>query len=178
LTRAIPFAAAALAGAVVLALCLAVTGGSRTAERSAPAPAATWKAPDGSFSIATPAGWKAVANGSAATVLQRADKRGVVVIRRRAAVTAPLSRLAGQLQRRLRGQIADFEPAGSRLATVGGTQGLVYTFVRPVANQVQSVVVAPAGDRSYTLDLVADGDAPDVARELAAMVRSFTPKHA
>ena len=55
-------------------------------------------------------------------------------------------------------------------------EGLVYTFVRPRANQVQSVVVAPAGDRSYTLDLVADGDAPDVARELAAMVRSFSPR--
>ena len=46
---------------------------------------------------------------------------------------------------------------------------------RPVTGQVQSVVVAPAGDRSYTLDLVADGDAPDVARELASMVRSFDP---
>ena len=42
--------------------------------------------------------------------------------------------------------------------------------------QVQSIVVAPAGSRSYTLDLVADGGAPDVARELAGMVRSFSPR--
>jgi hypothetical protein len=62
------------------------------------------------------------------------------------------------------------------VADISGGQALVYTFVRPAANQVQSVVVAPAGDRSYTLDLVADGDAPDVARELAGMVRSFAPK--
>jgi hypothetical protein len=107
--------------------------------------------------------------------VQRADKRGVVVIRRRPAVTVPLERLAARLEARLRGQIADFKPAASRIAPVGGGRGLVYTFVRPRANQVQSVVVAPAGDRSYTLDLVADGDAPGVARELAAMVRSFTP---
>ena len=173
--RALPFAAAALAGAVVLALCLAVTGGSKRAERTATAKPASFEAADGSFTILTPKGWKAVADGKAATVLQRADKRGVVVIRKRPPVTTPLSRLAGQLQRRLRGQFDDFRPAGSRLATVGGEQGLVYTFTRPVANQVQSVVVAPAGDRSYTLDLVADGDAPDVARELAGMVRSFAP---
>jgi hypothetical protein len=174
MTRALPFAGAAIAGALLLALCLALTGGG--AAGPAVAKAATWKAPDGSYSIVTPRGWKAVASGAAATVLQRSDKRGVVVIRRRAALNGSLKALAGTLERRLRGQIADFKPAGARLTAVGGGQGLVYTFVRPKANQVQSLVVAPAGDRSYTLDLVADGDAPDVARELAGMVRSFSPK--
>ena len=177
MTRVLPFAGAAIGGALVLALCLALAGGGAAAKPLAPKPAATtWKAPDGSYSISTPRGWKAVASGSAATVLERSDKRGVVVIRRRAAITDPLDTLAAKLERKLRGQIADFQPAGSRLATVGGGEGLVYTFVRPRANQVQSVVVAPAGTRSYTLDLVADGDAPDVARELAGMVRSFSPR--
>jgi hypothetical protein len=176
-TRVLPFAGAALGGALVLALCLAITGGADPKPAAAAKVAVTtWSPSDGSYSIATPSGWKAVASGSAATVFQRTDKRGVVVIRRRAAVTGSLTSLAGKLERRLRGQFADFKPTGSRLATVGGTQGLVFTFVRPAANQVQSVVVAPAGDRSYTLDLVADGDAPDVARELAGMVRSFAPK--
>jgi hypothetical protein len=170
--RVLPFAGAAIAGALVLALCLALTGGGA----AEPAHAATWNAPDGSYSISTPRGWKAVASGPAATVLERADKRGVVVIRRRAAVKGSLDALAGKLERKLRRQVPDFQPAGARLAPVGGGQGLVYTFVRPEAGQVQSVVVAPAGDRSYTLDLVADGDAPDVARELAGMVRSFAPK--
>jgi hypothetical protein len=174
--RALPFAGAALGGALVLALCLALLGGGASEAAKPHAGTATWKAPDGSYSIVTPRGWKAVASGSAATVLERSDKRGVVVIRRRAAVSGSLDALAGKLERKLRGKIADFQPAGARLAAVGGGQGLVYTFVRPKANQVQSVVVAPAGDRSYTLDLVADGDAPDVARELAGMVRSFSPK--
>jgi hypothetical protein len=174
--RALPYAAVAIAGAVVLALCLALTGGGAEAK---PAPKRTtpnWTAPDGAYSIATPRGWKAVASGSAATVIERADKRGVVVIRRRAAVDEPLPSLGAKLERRLRKQIPDFRPAGARLAPIGGEQGLVFTFVRSRANQVQSVVVAPAGDRSYTLDLVADGDAPDVARELAGMVRSFSPR--
>jgi hypothetical protein len=176
MTRVLPFAGAAIGGAPVLALSLALTGGSDRAAAPGAAKIATWKAPDGSFSIATPAGWKAVADGAAATVLQRTDKRGVVVIRRRPAVTTPLNRIAAGLERKLRRQLGDFQPAGSRLVTVGGEQGLVYTFTRPAADRVQSIVVAPAGKRSYTLDLVADGDAPDVARELAGMVRSFAPK--
>ncbi len=176
MTRLLPFAGAALGGALVLAVCLALTAGGGDRPTARAAAATTWQAPDGAFSIATPKGWKAVASGSAATVLQRADKRGVVVIRERAAVTGPLDGLAAKLERKLRGQFPDFEPAGARLAPIGGEQGLVYTFVRKQSDQVQSVVVAPAGDRSYTLDLVADGGAPDVARELAGMVRSFAPK--
>ena len=172
--RALPYAAAAIGGALVLALCLALTGGGAEAKPAPKTP--TWMAPDGAYSIATPRGWKAVASGPAATVIQRADKRGVVVIRRRAAIAEPLPSLGAKLERRLRKQFPDFRRAGARLATVGGEQGLVLTFVRSRANQVQSVVVAPAGDRSYTLDLVADGDAPDVARELARMVRSFSPR--
>jgi hypothetical protein len=172
--RALPYAAAAIAGALVLALVLIVSGGGADAKPAAKTH--KWTAPDGAYSIVTPRGWKAVASGRAATVIQRADKRGVVVIRRRAKVDEPLPSLGAKLERRLRKQIPDFQPAGARLATVGGEQGLVFTFVRRRADQVQSIVVAPAGDRSYTLDLVADGDAPDVARELAGMVRSFSPR--
>ena len=172
--RALPYAAAAIVGALVLALVLLVAGGGEDAKPAAKT--AKWTAPDGAYSIVTPRGWKAVASGRAATVIQRADKRGVVVIRQRAKVDEPLPSLGAKLERRLRKQIPDFKPAGARLATVGGEQGLVFTFVRTRADQVQSIVVAPAGDRSYTLDLVADGDAPDVARELAGMVRSFSPR--
>lgn len=170
MTRLLPFLGAAIGGAAVLALVLALAGG-----RAADAPAAPTYT-GASFSIATPAGWKAVARGTAATVLQRADRRGTVVIRERAALTGSLDALEAGLGRTLARELPDFRPAGARRTEVGGATGLVYTFVRPRANQVQSVVVAPAGDRSYTLDLVADGDAPDVARELAGMVRSFAPR--
>lgn len=172
--RVLPLVAAALVGAALLALVGALTNGGD--EGTATARTATWTAPDRSFSIATPAGWKAVADGPAATVLRRTDRRGLVVIRRRAAVKGSYSALARTLTRRLERQLPDFRPAGARVARLGTGRGLVYTFVRAKAGTVQSVVVAPAGDRSYTLDLVAPGDARDVARELGGMVRSFTPR--
>jgi hypothetical protein len=172
--RALPFAAAALALALALALILTLAG--RAGDATPAAATTTFTARDGGFSIAAPRGWKAVAEGPVATVLQRGDKRGVVVIRCRAAVSARLDAVAERLERSLRSRLADFRPAGARVATVAGRERLVYTFVRPRADKVQSIVVAPAGDRSYTLDLVADGDAPDVARELGSMVTSFAPK--
>jgi len=172
-TRALPLAGAALGGALVLALFLALTGGGEPAQRPA---ATTFTAAGNAFSISTPRGWKAVADGKAATILQRDDDRGVVVIHERPPLTGSLDALSADLRRTLAERLPGATHAAARRLQIGGAEGLVHTFVRPATNQVQSVVVAPAGDRSYTLDLVADGDAPDVARELAAMVRSFAPQ--
>jgi hypothetical protein len=172
--RLLPFALAA-AGVALFALLASVLAGGGDAPRAAAQATTTLTARDGAYTIAAPRGWKRVAEGSAATVLRRDDDRGVVVIRRRAAVAGSLQEVAAQLEKSLRRRIPDFQAAGARIATVRGSDRLVYTFVRPQANQVQSIVVAPAGDRAYTLDLVADGDAPDVAHELGRMVTSFTP---
>jgi len=173
-SRLLPLLGAALGGALVLALFLALTGGGeRTATQRAPV--ATYTSTGKGFSIATPRGWKAVADGKAATVLQRADRRGVLVVHERPRLAGSLDDLAAGLRRTLVRKVPGAREAAVRKVAVGGAEGLVYTFVRPASGQVQSVVVAPAGDRSYTLDLVAEGDAPDVARELASMVRSFAP---
>ena len=173
MTRLLPLAGAALGGALVLALCLALAGGG---EPATPATAPTFTAADKAFSISAPRGWTAVADGSAATVLRRADERGVLVVHRRPQLAGSLESLAAGLRRTLERKLPGARPAGVRTVPIGGAGVLVFTFVRPASGQVQSVVVVPAGDHSYTLDLVADGDAPDVARELAAMVRSFAPE--
>jgi hypothetical protein len=173
-SRLLPLAGAALGGALVVALFLALAGGGDEPS-AARAATPTYTSPGKGFSIATPRGWKAVADGKAATVLRRGDDRGVVVVHERPALAGSLDELAAGLRRSLSRKLPGAREAAVRKVAVGGAEGLVYTFVRPATGQVQSVVVAPAGDRSYTLDLVADGDAPDVARELASMVRSFAP---
>ena len=64
MTRLLPFAGAALGGAVVLALVVALIGGGDAEPAGAERAATTWKAPDGAFSIVTPDGWKTVASGT------------------------------------------------------------------------------------------------------------------
>ena len=157
--------------ALFLALAAAATG-PRTPARARPHLSSS--AGKG-FSIATLRGWKAVADGKAATVLQRADRRGALVVHERPRLAGSLDDLAAGLRRTLVRKVPGAREAGGPQGRRRRRRGPRYTFVRPASGQVQSVVVAPAGDRSYTLDLVADGDAPDVARELASTVRSFAP---
>lgn len=170
--RALPLLAAAVLGAALLAL----VGVLRGPAEPAPERARTYTAPGGAYTVATPVGWKVSASGPGGTVMRRADGQGHVVIRPRGAVKESYVRLARGLTRRLDRELADFKAAGARTARLGTGKGFVYTFVRTRANTVHSIVVAPAGRRAYTLDLVAAGDAPAVARELGGIVRSFTPR--
>jgi hypothetical protein len=174
LKRLLPLGAAALAGATLLAVVGVLRG---PAEPDRPEPARSYTAAGKAWSIATPAGWRVAASGPGGTVLRRTDGRGHVVVRERGAIRQSYAQLARGLTRRLKRELPDFRPAGSRTAKLRSGNGLLFTFVRTRANTAHSIVVAPAGRRrAYTLDLVAAGDAPDVARELGGMVRSFAPR--
>jgi hypothetical protein len=137
---------------------------------AAPAPV-RWTAPDETFAVDVPARWS-VDHGAAATVLQRPDRRGTVVVRRGERLEQSPQSLARGLERRLRARLGAIRPLGTRSLDAGG---LLYTFIRPGADTVQSVAVIPARRATYTLDVVVSGADEDAAREVGAMVRSFTP---
>lgn len=170
-------AVAVLAAALVAVLGLR-SGGDDPAPRFRPA--------DRAFSVALPDGWRAATAGelrtvpsAPAAVLRRADRRGLVVIRRRPALkrsTSSLTRdLTAQLGRRFRG----LKPVGARTVKLASGNAYVYTFARPSAGTVQSIAVAPRRDRTYTIDAVASAGARDAAAEIGAIVRSFdTTDHA
>jgi hypothetical protein len=165
-----------LAAGVLTGLCLALglfallSGAHHKAVAATP----TWKAPNGAWTIAAPSGWHAVALKDGGAVLQRADRRGTVVVRPAGAVKLAYPALAKQLAASLKKRFTDVQTADVRTAPLGSGTGLLYSFVRTRAHTVQAIAVAPAGPRrSYVLNVVAPGGAAAVVREMAAMVRSF-----
>lgn len=163
--------AAALAGALLGVAGMTLAGGG---EQERGAGASRWQAPDRSFAITVPPDWK-VEHGVAATVLQRADGRGTLVVRRGGRLRGSVHSLARGLGRSLRRELGDVKPLPTSTLTTGGREGLLYTFTRPAAGTVQSVAVIPTADGSYTLDAVVSGADGTVAAQLGAMVRSFAP---
>ncbi len=174
--RALPLFAALLA---LLAAGFALRAGERepagraaAAEVRAAAQAPVrWTAPDKGFAVDVPARWR-VSHGAAATVLQGPDRRGTVVVRRGERLEQSPQALARGLERRLRAQLGAIRPLGTRTLDAGG---LLYTFIRPGADTVQSVAVIPARRATYTLDAVVTGGDETAAREVGTMVRSFAP---
>lgn len=139
-----------------------------------PAAAKRFTAPGGAFSVELPPDWHVQASGPAATVLARRDEQGLVVVRRRGAVRTDLARLGRHVEKRLLRELPGARSTGSRtFRTAGGDPALLTTLVR--GDRVHGVAVLPAGEASFSLDLLAAGDEPAAARELAAVVRSFRP---
>lgn len=176
---------ATVAGAAaVLAAVVAVVALRPHGDDAATTPARVRSA-DKTFTLVRPDGWRALRGAelakvpsAPAAVLRRADGTGVVVVHERPALAGSsrsLTRaLTAQVTRRFRG----VQPVSARTVALPGGPAYVYTFARPAAGRVQSIVVAPRRGRTYTLDAVAASGARDVAAEVGAILRSFDTTNA
>jgi hypothetical protein len=152
---------------------VAHSGGNSNSPSRAHARAWTYTSGDRSFSVTYPNGWKAGSMGPTGAVIERADHRGLVLIREHAAIKGSLSTLVKSLPGDLARRFADFRPAGASVARLSTGPAVVYTFVRTKAKKVQSIVIAPAARRSFTLEVVAPTGAHDAARQAGQIVRSL-----
>ena len=167
--------ASAVAGAIAVTLVLALlsSGGA-----TKPASPARYTAPGNAFSVALPAGWRALESkalsavpSKPSAVLRRADHRGLVVIDAIAPVKADARALTATLTKQLRRRFTGFKLTGARLVPLHGGTAYLYTFVRGAT--VQSIAVATARGQTYAIDAVVPGNAPDVARQVGRIVASF-----
>jgi hypothetical protein len=167
--------ASAAAGALIVTLVLALLASGGSDKRPAPA---TYTAPGNAFSVALPAGWQPlgadavrVLPSKPVAVLRRADHRGIVVFSPIAPVKGGARTLARSLTKQLRSRFEGFKLTGARLVNVRAGTAFLYTFVR--GSVVQSIAVVSTRGRTYAIDAVVPGRAPDVAQQVGRIVASF-----
>ena len=97
----------------------------------------------------------------------------MLTVQRRGRLRQRLGELPGDLTRRLRRQVEGFRLVDAETVRLPAGTALSYTFVRGGRGQVQNLTVLPDDDRTWTLSSVVAGGEPAVAREAAAIVRSF-----
>jgi hypothetical protein len=169
-----------IAAVVVAALAVAAVAATLVARpKDDPAPA-RFRAAGGAFSVAVPDGWRALRGralravpSTPAAVLRRADGRAVVVVHARPALARSRRSLTRDLTAQLGRRFSDLRPVTARTIALPGGPAYVYTFARPAAGRVQSLVVAPRAGRTYTLDAVTGAGATDAAAQVGAILRSF-----
>lgn len=166
---------AAVAGAAVATAILLFAGGD-------PPRGATELRGQG-FTLAYPAGWRAVPGDRAAgvagkpeAIVRRPDGKGIVVVRRKGAPRdQSLRALTRDLSAGLERRFPDFQFVSARVSRVRSGTAFLYTFVRTRQKTAQSIALVKVGKATYTLDAVAAAGDPRAAREVAAIVRSFGP---
>jgi hypothetical protein len=106
--------------------------------------------------------------------LRQKDGKGTVVVRRDKPFSGNLKKFATDLRTALDKQLPDFKEVSARIVNVASGNAFYYSYVRTSRGTVHTIVIVPAGTRSYVLDTVTTGGADDVARELASIITSFT----
>lgn len=175
-TGLVAAAAAVLASALIAGAALLWLGGEEQPGIG------TVSAATGAFELSHPASWQAAtprqllaAEGRPDALLRRADGRGVVTVHEQPSLDGPLSEVERALDRRLERGMPDARHVASRVVRLETGPALSYTFVRERAGLVHGIVVAPSGPRTLMIETAARGDAPDVAAEIGAIVRSLRP---
>jgi hypothetical protein len=166
---------AALAGAAIAAAVLV----ANARDDSPSGPSATELRGPG-FTIAYPSGWRPVPAATlpegATAMIRRADGKGAVIVRPKAEPRdGSLRALTRDLNAGLGRRFADFQFVSSRVTRTRAGNAFLYTFVRTRAKTAQSIALVNVGSRHFTLDGVAATGDRQVAREVAAVVRSFGP---
>jgi hypothetical protein len=136
--------------------------------------------PSGPYKLDLPPGWRALRREELATlpgrplgVLRRNDGKGFVVVRREGPAARDFAKLSRQLDQQLARRLKDFKKQSARTVKVRAGRAFFYSYVRKRRGTVHSIVIVPAGGRSYALNTVAQGGENAVAREIGRIVVSF-----
>jgi hypothetical protein len=133
------------------------------------------------FTIRYPPSWRPLSRdelvllgGTPVAALRRKDKRGFVIVRReKGRAGGDLNKFATALSRGLKRQVSDYQPRTAKLIKVRAGKAFFLSYIRKRAATVHSVVIVPAGRKTFTLNTVSGGRARDVAREIGRIVLSF-----
>jgi hypothetical protein len=148
------------------------TGGGGTTTVTGPA--------DNEFTLQAPAGWTEVPAdqreaipGQPLAVLRRDDQQGLIVVNVQPGKVKSFDSQVRVLDRRLKKAIPDFQKVGARIVTVKAGKALLYSYARRERGTAHTLLVVPAGDRSYSLNAAVPAGAKDAAQQVGAILLSF-----
>ena len=111
--------------------------------------------------------------GDPLAVLRRKDGRGLLVVRGEGRAPRSFENFTKLLDREFERRIPDFRKRSSRTLRIRAGRAFFYSYIRERRGTVHSIVLVPAGARSYVLNAVVQGDERDAAEELGRMIVSF-----
>jgi len=171
-------AVVAIIAAVVVAVVALTRGGE---DESADGGTTTVNGPAGDeFTLEAPAGWTEVPAdqreaipGDPIVVLRRDEQQGLIVVNVQLGKVKSFDSQVKVLDRRLEKAIPDFRKVQARVVTVKAGKGLLYSYAREERGTAHTLLVVPAGDRSYSLNAAIPAGAKDAAQEVGRILLSF-----
>jgi hypothetical protein len=132
------------------------------------------------FTVTLPSGWKSLSQdelsqlpGSPVAVMQQTDGSGVVIINTQPPTSGSLEALSKQIEKKLKTSIPDYKPIGTSTLNLPSGQATQISYARTKAGTADTLVIAPAGGRIYTLNSVIPGGDEGSVKEAIQIIQSF-----
>lgn len=132
------------------------------------------------FTVTAPRGWEPVPEGelsgmpgSPLVVLRQSGGEGIVAIGEERGVSRNLTRLSRALRAELRERFPDFKLVRTRRIAVEAGPALSLSYARTRKGTAHTLLVVPAGDRSYTLNAVVPAGHDEAAAAVGEILASF-----
>lgn len=139
------------------------------------------KGPKGTtYRIPVAEGWQSLKGealaeqpGDPLTVLRRKDGKGFLVIRAEGRAPTSFATFTKELDREFKKRVPDFQRRSARTLRIKAGPAYFYSYIRKEQGTVHSVVLVPAGQRSYVLNTIAPGGEDEIAKQLGNMIVNF-----
>lgn len=180
---------AAFLGAVVVAVAVGVvlatgvlsSGDGKRSGEARPGEVRALAGPDAApFTLNVPDGWERVdqkvvekRGPEHAVAVRKSDGSGLVTVRVDGPVEQSLKSLKGDLQVALKERMPKAKIVDSHTVKVGAGRALFTSWVQDGEPNVQTNLVVPAGEQSYTLDAVFAAKSKKTAQEVGLILRAF-----
>jgi hypothetical protein len=133
-----------------------------------------------SFTLSYPKSWLALSGkqlsklpGPPLAVVRRKDGKGFVILRKEKRAPKNFNAFSADLTKALDKRVPDFEKRSSKLVQIAAGKAFFFSYIRKTTGTVHTIVLVPAGKRSYVLNTVSSGKSNRVAREVARIILSF-----
>src|SRR3954447_11628079 len=162
--------ALAVAGFLVWFFVIRDTGSDNTVHGPSGAP----------FTLTLPSGWQSTPEdqlsqlpGSPVAVMRQTDGAGVVIVNTQPPTSGSLQALGKEIEKKLKKNIPDYKPIGTSTLNLPSGQAVQISYARTQAGTADTLVIAPAGGRIYTLNSVIPGGDKQAVKEAVDIINSF-----
>ncbi len=140
------------------------------------------KGPNGHhFTIRYPTSWQPLSKdelgllaGNPVAALRSKDKAGFVMVRaEKGRAGGDLNDFARKLAAELKKKVPDFKGRSAKLIKTRAGKAFYLSYIRQQKGTLHSLVIVPAGPKTYTLNTVSNGRAARTAREIGRIIVSF-----
>ncbi len=135
------------------------------------------------FTLNFPSGWTPQSQkqlekhpGKPIAVIRQDNGKGFVVLRGKGPAPATFDTFSGDLKKELKKLIPDFQEQSSKTVKIKAGKAFFYSYIRKNNGTVHTVVVVPAGNKSFEINAVSAGKEKKVAKQIANMILSFNNK--